>query len=175
MQVDDLCVATLRGVYRHIAMRTIVFCMVWFTLIPANPGFAHRIIVFAEEENGMVHVEGYFPDGKKCADAKVEVLNSKGEKVTEGKTDKDGRFLFKAEKTEDLNIILNASMGHRAEFLLKGSERGDSTTLAHKVVIERGQNADRDSGRISFKDIVSGLGYIFGIMGILMYVKSRKK
>lgn len=88
-----------------------------------SSALAHKVNIFAYAENGTVYTESYFPDGKKVEEGAVEVFTKAGKKVVDGKTDREGRFSFPvpAEK-DDLNIVLNASMGHKTSFLLKKSE-----------------------------------------------------
>ena len=52
---------------------------------------AHKVNLFAYAENGMVHTESYFSDGKKAMDSTVEVFDAKSnELLLSGKTDKNG-------------------------------------------------------------------------------------
>lgn len=92
-------------------------------LFAAAPAMAHKVNIFAYVENGTVHTESYFPDGKMVEQGVIEVLDGKGNKLLEGKTDKEGRFSFPLPaKKEDLTIVINASMGHRNSYLLKMTE-----------------------------------------------------
>jgi len=84
---------------------------------------AHKVNVFAYVENGPVYTESYFPDGKKVEEGAIEVFDKAGKKIAEGKTDREGRFSFPLPSVkDDLNIVLNASMGHKTSFLLKKAE-----------------------------------------------------
>lgn len=88
-----------------------------------SPAQAHKVNIFAYVENGMVHTESYFPDGRKIEAGAVEVFDKAGTKIVDGKTGQDGRFSFPLPATkDDLTIVLNASMGHKTTFLLKKSE-----------------------------------------------------
>lgn len=49
-------------------------------------------------------------------DASVSVLDSKGNRLLEGRTDGDGRVSFEIPQKTDLTVVLNAAMGHRAEW-----------------------------------------------------------
>jgi nickel transport protein len=100
----------------------VVAIIATFLLLQA-PASAHKVNVFAYVENGTVHTESYFPDGKKVEGGAIEVFDTAGKRIVEGKTDRQGNFSFPvpAEK-DDLRIVLNASMGHKASFLMKKSE-----------------------------------------------------
>ena len=86
---------------------------------------AHKVNLFAYVENGKIYVESYFPDGKPVEQGGVEILDSQGQKVGEGVTDKDGKCVLPIPKKDDLTIVINASMGHKNTFILKKSELGE--------------------------------------------------
>ncbi len=83
---------------------------------------AHKVNIFAYAEGGTVYTESYFPDGKKVQDGTIEVYDSQGQKLLEGKTDQEGKFSFPVPKKDDLKIVIIASMGHKNEFVLKKDE-----------------------------------------------------
>jgi len=80
------------------------------------PGLAHNVMIFAWVDGDMVHTQSKLSSGKKAKGATVVVLDSEGNQLLEGKTDDNGEFSFKVPKKTDLTIVLNASMGHRAEW-----------------------------------------------------------
>jgi nickel transport protein len=123
----------------------------------------------------------------------------------EGKTDNKGEFSFKIPKVTDLRIVLNAAMGHKAEWTVPESEIRESGDIAEK------KSNDETSGPIavglskeevkkivedsldkklrpivrmitesrntkpSLSEIIGGIGYIFGLMGVALYFKNRGK
>ena len=86
--------------------------------------YAHKVNVFAWVEGDMVFVEGYYPGGKKAQNSLVEVYNSRGEKLLEGRTNKKGEFSFKIPAKDDLRIVLTASMGHKNDFTIAAGDLG---------------------------------------------------
>ncbi len=90
--------------------------------------YAHKINIFAYVENGMVILQSYFSDGKKCKNSAIEVYDEKeGIKLLEGKTDEEGKFSFKIPKFADLKLILKASMGHQVEYIISKEELVDNS------------------------------------------------
>lgn len=83
---------------------------------------AHRVNIFAYVEGGRVYTESYFPDGTPVEGGKVMVFDSRGKLLLEGVTDKAGLFGFDVPKVDDLNIVIEATMGHRNTFKLKKAE-----------------------------------------------------
>jgi nickel transport protein len=84
---------------------------------PAN-ACAHRVNVFAWAEGGRVFVECKWPDGKRVHEGTIRVLDAGGAELLTGKTDQEGNFSFKIPKQEELKIVLEAGMGHRAEWTI---------------------------------------------------------
>ena len=107
----------------HSAGFGIIVSILALVFLSAGPALAHKVNIFAYVENGVVFTESYFPDGRKVEEGVVEVFDKTGKKVVEGKTDQEGRFSFPLPAAkDDLNIVLNASMGHKNSFLLKKAE-----------------------------------------------------
>lgn len=95
------------------------------TLLFTGAAFAHKVHIFAYVEDGKIHAESYFPDGKPVEQGSIEVLDSQGQKVAEGVTDPEGRCVLPIPKKDDLTIVINASMGHKSTYLLKKTELGE--------------------------------------------------
>jgi len=96
---------------------TLVLAVSW-----VGAALAHKVNIFAYVEGDTVYTESYFPDGQKVEGGKIEVYDSQGNKLLEGKTDSEGQFSFKVPKRDDLKIVLIATMGHKNSFLLKKEE-----------------------------------------------------
>ena len=191
------------------------------TFIAPSTALAHKVNVFAYVEGGEVITESYFNDGRKCRDSTIEVFDTQGNKLAEGKTDAEGRFSFRPSIRTDLLIRLTASMGHQAEYTVPAADlpaslpakteagegiaeephehkHPESTTImpedssAEKALsptdieqvvdravarqlapIRRAMEESRKQRRIS--DVIGGIGYIVGLMGLVMYFRSKRK
>jgi len=95
-------------------------------LFCATSGWAHKVNVFAYVEGDSVVVEGYFSGNVKAQNSVVEVLDSDGKKILEGKTDEKGIWRFKLADLPpingDIKIVLEGGMGHKADFTLSQAE-----------------------------------------------------
>jgi nickel transport protein len=87
-------------------------------LLFAGAALAHRVNIFAWVEGDKVLVECKYPDGTKVKEGVIRVLDSAGKELLNGKTNAKGEFSFKVPKVDDLKIVLEAGMGHRAEWPL---------------------------------------------------------
>ena len=200
-----------RLVYPHFhGSLMILFALVSVAfLTTAPPVCAHKVYLFAWIEGDTVYTESYFGGKKKINGGMIKVLDPSGKELLEGKTNEKGEFSFKIPQKTDLRIILDASMGHKAEFNLKTDEIPEievRTDLASKnkesqapvhsdvqvdmeqirVVVEKAIDQRmrlvlRKLSRLQeekgpgFTEIMGGIGYIFGLMGLILYFKSRKK
>lgn len=170
---------------------------------------AHRVNVFAWVEGDMVYTESFFSDGTKPVNSQIDVLDPEEKILLSGKTDKEGRFSFTIPQKTDLKIVLNASMGHRAEYILCASEMTGTVGSGNDKGVEQptGMKEEKEVLSISKKEIrslmeevldeklrpvlrrlavsekkgstvseiVAGIGYIFGLMGVALYFRNRKK
>ena len=169
------------------------------------PAMAHKVMIFAWIEGDTVFTESKFSGGKKVIHAPVEIFDKDGKKLLEGKTDNKGEFSFKIPKVSDLRIVLNAAMGHKAEWTIPESEIRESGDIVEKkstaepsgpipvgLSKEEVQKIVEDSldkklrpiirmitesknTKPSLTEIIGGIGYIFGLMGIALYFKNRGK
>lgn len=87
--------------------------------------FAHKVTIFAWVEGDTVHAESKFSGGRVAKQARIEVYDRTGALLLEGRTDDEGRFVFKAPKQEELRIVLVAGAGHRNEWVVKAEEFAD--------------------------------------------------
>ncbi|MBR9986534.1 MAG: carboxypeptidase regulatory-like domain-containing protein [Desulfosarcina sp.] len=91
-------------------------------LLGSETALAHRVNLFAYAEGGKIYTESYFPDGRPVEGGKVLVYDSQDKLLLEDVTDTEGLFSFDIPKVDDLNIVIEATMGHKNSFKLKKSE-----------------------------------------------------
>jgi nickel transport protein len=211
MQLDSI--GERQEALRKILLITFLVASVLSLLTPW--AFAHKVNVFAWVEGDTVHVEGYFAGKKKAQDSLVEVFDSSGEKLLEGRTSEQGEFSFKIPKKTDLEIVLTAGMGHKNDFVIPVSDLGE---VSPEPTVESGARTKpepyekklvaaaatsgvdltqmesiidkaldrkltplikliRESRKEgpTLSEVIGGIGYIFGLMGVAMYFMSRKK
>jgi len=105
-------------------MRIIKFAFIatFVLLLGSGTALAHKVNLFAYAEGGKIYTESYFPDGRPVEGGKVLVNDSQDKLLLEGVTDKEGLFSFDIPKVDDLNIVIEATMGHKNSFKLKKAE-----------------------------------------------------
>ncbi len=188
-------------IFSRQAAMVVIIVIPLLTLAPFS-AYAHRVNIFALIKGEYLQGEGYFSSGRKCAGCRVVLYDSKGRKIGETETDENGMFRFKCPGTEEkIRLVLDAGTGHRAETevdLKIGEEKGGPRPVAHAAYpgIRQGKDAHsleeildrkleplyrelkelrKDQEKTTFKDVASGLGYIFGLMGLALYGFGRRK
>lgn len=182
-----------------------------FTLLIASlliavgnpPALAHKATIFAWVEGDTVYTESKFMGGTEVRNAQILVFDGEGAQLLKGTTNGSGEFSFKVPKLADLTVVLNAGMGHRAEWTVPESEIREASgtsegkpapeTLQQRAVglnreeikelIEDSLDrklrpimsimAESRSRGPSVTEIVGGIGYIFGLMGLALYFRNR--
>lgn len=180
--------------------------------------FAHQVYLFAWVEGDTVYTESYFGGKRKVAGGTIHVYGPSSRELLTGRTDDQGAFSFPVPQRTDLRIVLDASMGHRAEFVLKADELpgspapGADKAAPHKDSWVSDKNATgevvpgstavsveemrcmvesaldqrlkpitRSLARLEHEqgpgltEILGGVGYILGLMGVYLYGRSRNR
>jgi nickel transport protein len=172
------------------------FCV----LIFSSSLFAHKIKVFASRDGKKISGYVYFSGGGKGKNLKLDVLGGDGRKLANIFTDSEGRFIYEPKKEENFTFVVNSGDGHKATYTVKAvagltprakessstegivSEKTDSSQfreiireeVSHQLMPLREQ-LEKYEEKVRFRDILGGIGFIFGIAGIYFYFLARKK
>ncbi|HAJ33999.1 MAG TPA: hypothetical protein DCK79_11730 [Candidatus Atribacteria bacterium] len=138
----------------------LILIFIFLIIIMINiSAFAHKVNIFAYVEGDKVYTENYFSDGKRCIDSKIEVFDNQGNKLLEGLTDKEGMFSFKIPAEDvidgDLKLVLTASMGHRAEYIIRADELGNVSGLVEEKIEEPISAVSPEVSSFDLKEIQS--------------------
>lgn len=135
----------------------LILIFIFLVIIMINiSAFAHKVNIFAYVEREKIYTESYFNDGKKCVDSKIEVFDNQENKLLEGITDEEGAFSFEIPPGDgDLKLVLTASMGHRAEYIIRADELGDIKGLIEENIEEPVSAVSPESSSVDLKEIQS--------------------
>jgi nickel transport protein len=187
-------------------LKILLFCLA--ILAAGAPTWGHGLSVFAWVEGERVLVESKFSGGKRPVNATVRVLAPDGRELLAGQTDDQGRWAFDLPQKTALKIVLEAGMGHQAEWTLRAEEVGaatvdtapsappaqdssvplvttgsasDTEARLAKVIAQALQpinarlaHLEKERQGPSLQDILGGLGYILGLVGIGAYMQARR-
>lgn len=130
--------------------------LVLFLIICANSVSAHDMNI--DIVGRSITVKATYSDGKPAANADIVVYRADGEIYLSGTTDDSGEYSFEVgENTAEELIVEVEQTGHKS-----------SVTIDLQSV-----NKDSNDFFIGFK-IIAGIGYLFGIAGVISYYMSWK-
>lgn len=125
-----------------------VIAVMTFICLSGSNVLAHKVNLFAYVEGDKVMVEGYFSGNAKARDCAVVVFDEAGKKLLEGKTDEKGVWSFKVSDLPEfsgaLKFVMDAEMGHKAEYTLSASDIPGSRS-ADKPTVAAEQSQKKDS------------------------------
>jgi len=127
------------------------FLMVFFCI--TDTAYAHKVMIFAWVDSDTVFTQSKFSGGKKVKGGKILVYNTKGKKILEGKTDDKGEFSFAVPVKTTLKIVLQAGMGHRAEWTVPVDEIEDLAEKEPGKPALQSQEEERPPKAVSMKSV----------------------
>lgn len=189
-----------RGFYKRITF-LYLFLLILLITFSATPAFAHKVTIFAWVEGDTIYTQSKFSKGRKAKGALVTVFDMEGNKLLEGTTDEKGECSFKIPKKTGLKVVLKASMGHMAEWKIpveeiaaaqasqnKTPEAGEPSCFQREeikrlidesldqklspIISMLADSQDRGPG---ISEVMGGIGYIFGLVGVALYFANRRK
>jgi nickel transport protein len=149
--------------------------IVWIVLILAHADlvFAHKVIIFAWVENGMIFSESHFVSKKRAKNCKITVVDEKGKIVQQGKTDENGNYSFKIPEniTSDLVLKLDAGQGHQAHWKISENDIKESSNVND---IQKAMEArEKLTQGPSVYKIAAGVGIIFLFAYVLKFIQKK--
>ena len=86
-----------------------VLLIIILTLIPAGSVHAHKVIIFAWVEDGMIFSESHFGSKREAKNCNISVMNGEGELVLKGKSDNQGNYSFKIPENGAMTVVFKMS------------------------------------------------------------------
>ena len=172
-------------------------------LIVAPPAGAHKINIFAAWEDNRITGYAYAPGGVRIIGVSVELFDQAGQSVAKATTGDKGDFSFPVTTPGRYKVILDLGDGHRGEFKVRVGAApaatkpaapagpGQAASPAVKPTVDPAAieaavdkaishrltpvlaKLDELEDRIGLRDVVGGLGFIIGLMGLAAYFKSK--
>ena len=154
-------------------IKQIIIAAFIFVMIPAGFAFAHKVIVFAWIEDGMIHTQSSFGSKRKAKDCVIIVVDEKNQVIHKGLSDKEGNYSFEIPEiiNSDLIIKLDAGSGHKAQWKLSKNELVTipSTKDIQKAMKEK-QSLEENP---SILKIITGIGIIFILAMAAKFLKRK--
>jgi nickel transport protein len=175
--------------------RKFQFVIILLIILCPSSVFAHNMDVFAAVEGNTIRGKANFHDGTPAKNAVVKAFDSSGEEIGRTKTDDEGKFVLEARFHCDYRLLVDTGDGHGGEYTISAKalpadlpDHGPSvasveSTHSHPAIDEPKLDknllaeihADVDAlqeqlngyeHRIRFRDILGGIGFIVGLVGV---------
>lgn len=140
--------------------------------------FAHSLNLFVRDEGDSVKGSVYFTGGTPAMGLAIQVLDENGTEIGGATSDENGDFVYTGAHTEGpVRFVVTTADGHRAEAALAANAASPSSDVAPAGVpgstqsyeadlTEIHEAIDRLEHRIWLRDVIGGIGYIFGLAGL---------
>jgi len=151
----------------------------WLIVCPA-PALAHKINVFAYAEGRTITGSVYFSGGGKARNAEVKAFGPDGKLLGRTTTDVNGAFTFEAGVICDHTFVVETADGHIARYTVKAGELAPaeggpaSSAAVRQIALLRRQLEEQEHKR-QLRDVLGGIGYIFGDAGVAFYFLGRRR
>ncbi len=166
-------------------------------LLSSEVAFAHKTTVFAHAHGNEIHGEVLADGDTPLGGAKIAAFSPSGETLGETVADDRGQFTLKVTERCDWKIVASAD-GHQASYTVPMDELSsdlpagpttdhdhpdddahthddeletpaESNEELHRQVTALRQDIERLRKELRWQDIIGGVGYILGLMGVTFY------
>lgn len=153
-----------------------------FVLFSSQSLWAHSLYLFAQYDGKEISGKAYYSDLSPAAETYVAVYQQdKTNIVTEGQTDKQGEFHFPLQGEGIYRVEIEAMEGHKAVAYAANvipQAANETSSLASnasdELMLVRADIAKLQD-KIYFRDILGGIGYIVGFLGLWAWWQSRRQ
>lgn len=141
-----------------------------FLIFSANVS-AHGLHLVAQFDGQQISGKAYYSDQTPAAETYVEAVRAgEEEPIVFGKTDKQGNFVLATQAKPPFDVAVSGMEGHLAKVAIQ------SPTQSNHNADYQALRADIDQlkNKLYWRDILGGVGYIFGLFGVIALFKSQK-
>lgn len=173
-------------------MRTLLLIIFFISV-----ALSHKLGIFSTYDRNFLYIEAYFANGSPCQECDIVITDEKENQIFKGKLDKNGIMQKELEiNATQINIKIDARNGHMITKTLEiikenQTQKKEITEINHNKTIDENmlrtvisQELDKKiapllskldkNDEISLQKILCGLGYIFGIFALLLFLKQKK-
>jgi nickel transport protein len=137
---------------------------------------AHGLRLAVQSDAEGLRGVATYADGSAAAGSAVELLA--GERVLlESRTDTEGRFRLPVSESGTYTVAVHGDEGHRAEAIavFKPAAGGVSVAALREELAPLREDIARLEQRLRLQDIIGGIGYIVGALGLVAWWRARRK
>ena len=99
---------------------------------------AHKINLFAYDEEGVLYIKSYFSKSSPCQECVVKLLDKDEKLITTLMSDAEGKTAIKLPK-EVVFIVVEAGMGHQERITYHATSAHEKTTKEPSLALDFGK------------------------------------
>ncbi len=155
-----------------IIKQILIFTLI-LAMLPASLAFAHKVIIFAWVEDGIIYTESQFSSKRKAKNATITIVNENGMVIHKGQTDQEGKYSFAIPEKIDSDLIvkLDAGTGHQAQWKIAKNELVTVHSANDVQVAMKEKEMLEESP--SILKIITGIGIIFLLAFTMKFLKRK--
>jgi nickel transport protein len=140
----------------------------FLTMVAMSPGLVYAHGVTSKVDTGGIIVSALYDTGEAMDYAKATIFAPDSNlKFQSGRTDRNGNFCFFPDVSGNWKVVVDDEMGHRLEVNVPVDK-----AMSLQTNPENGNLKPGSLGR--WEKAAMGVSIIFGISGILFWLKGRK-
>lgn len=160
-------------------------------VLVAIDAYGHRINLLVLPEGARAMGHAYYADGTPASGASIAVHDVSGTVLAQLQTDAEGHFEFTPGGSGTFTFVVETDDGHRAEAAVALGAADTSTVpqpqpaaamrpgdeierAVQRAIAPMRLQLDAYEQKTRFRDILGGMGYIVGVVGLLAWWKSRR-
>lgn len=140
----------------------------------AGSVFAHSLHLVAQYDGQTLSGKAYYSDMTPAAQTYVEAYKEGDDKpAIEGQTNEQGYFQLAIRSDQRLKVVVEGEEGHRSSTLVEKLTFNNSTS--NDAFAQLRTDIAQLKDKIYLQNILGGIGYIFGLIGLFAWFKARKE
>ncbi|SDX64173.1 nickel transport protein [Allochromatium warmingii] len=150
-------------------------------VLVSQTALAHKLKLFAQTEGDWIRGRVYFVGGAGASGAEIRVQDAAGQVLAELTPDASGQFAYQIltpmHAPLSYQLIARTGDGHVAHWTLTAvSETAPSASTSTSAgACPAAAEIAAECERIRFRDVLGGIGYIFGLTGLLLWWRGRRR
>lgn len=151
--------------------------LIWCALLPFYVS-AHNLHVVVQQQGVQLQGDAYYSDMKPAVEHYVGVFknNDPTNPIMESLTDQNGHIALTLPSAEQYILVVEGMEGHKVSLQVPHIAAADNrNSISQSEFQQLRKDIAQLQERIYWRDILGGIGYIFGLFGIAVWWRQRNK
>ena len=130
--------------------------------------------LFASHDGKAITGTAEYHAGVPVADAEVTVTAGDDSEWWKTRTNSQGKFIIDVRPHDSYLVVVDPGGGHRAQTEVKAASQ-EASSASNAQIEELRREIHELKTTIRLRDILGGIGYILGLVGLFMYFKAKER